>query len=66
MGANERVRVVTTPASGPAPGPAGTRVCVDHLDHRIIGASGPGGKGDEPAVYSWALPEDGDRNSGGT
>ena len=61
-GADERVRVVTTPASGPVD----TRVYVYDLDHRVIGEYGPGDKGDEPAVYSWTLPEDGDRNSGGT
>jgi YD repeat-containing protein len=52
-GADERVRVVTAPASGPVD----TRVYVYDLDHRIIGEYGPGGNADVRAEYIWTLPE---------
>jgi RHS repeat-associated protein len=52
-GADERVAVVTTPASGPVD----TRIYVYDLDHRIIGEYGPGGNADVRAEYIWTLPE---------
>jgi RHS repeat-associated protein len=52
-GADERIRVVTTPASGPTD----TRQFVYDLDHRIVGEYGAGGASDLKAEYIWLLPE---------
>jgi RHS repeat-associated protein len=52
-GADERIRVVTTPASGPVD----TRQFVYDLDHRIVGEYGAGGATDLKAEYIWLLPE---------
>lgn len=51
-GADERIRVITTPASGPVD----TRQFVYDLDHRIIGEYGAGGATDLKAEYIWTLP----------
>ncbi len=67
-GADERIRVVTTPASGPTD----TRVFLYDLDHRIVGEYGAGGAADLKAEYIWTLsgvgetgPTGGDDGTGG-
>jgi YD repeat-containing protein len=52
-GADERIRVVTTPTAGPVD----TRQFVYDLDHRIVGEYGAGGAADLKADYVWLLPE---------
>jgi RHS repeat-associated protein len=52
-GEDERVRVVTTPATGAAD----TRLYVYDTDHRIIGEYGAGGTADIKAEYIWLSPE---------
>jgi hypothetical protein len=67
-GADERIRVVTTTASGPTD----TRQFVYDLDHRIVGEYGAGGAADLKAEYIWTLsgvgetgPAGGDDGTGG-
>lgn len=67
-GADERIRVITTPASGPVD----TRQFVYDLDHRIVGEYGAGGATDLKAEYIWTLsgvgsagPTGGDDGTGG-
>jgi RHS repeat-associated protein len=67
-GADERIRVVTTPASGPTD----TRIFLYDLDHRIVGEYGAGGATDLKAEYIWTLsgvgetgPTGGDDGTGG-
>ncbi|WP_446651842.1 hypothetical protein [Blastomonas sp.] len=50
---DERVQLVTAPASGAAD----TRMVFYDLDHRIIGEYGAGGVGDLKAEYVWLLPQ---------
>lgn len=50
-GADERIRVITTPASGQVD----TRQFVYDLDHRIVGEYGAGGATDLKAEYIWTL-----------
>jgi RHS repeat-associated protein len=52
-GEDERIRIVTTPAVGPAD----TRIYVYDLDHRIVGEYGAAGVADIKAEYIWTLPE---------
>jgi RHS repeat-associated protein len=52
-GDDERIRVVTTPAVGPAD----TRIYMYDLDNRIVAEYGGAGVSDVKAEYIWTLPE---------